>query len=102
MRLFMGRTETGVAVVSAPLAINLREVVNVFLCQPAAVIDGGNLCRQRGVSGVLAAALFVAGLCGLALGVCAGMTFHGWILWVELTGNVTGATIDEDDSSTLV
>ena len=35
---------------------------------------------------VLQSADVVAGLCGLALGVGAGVTFHGWDLWVELTG----------------
>ena len=72
--LFMGGAKTGVAVVGAALGVNLREVVNVFLCQPAGVVDGGNLCRQRGVSGVLLAASLVAGLCGLAFAV--GVTFH--------------------------
>ena len=51
---------------------------------------------------MLQSADVVAGLCGLAFGVGAGAAFNGYVFWVELTGNVTGATIDEDDSSTLV
>ena len=74
------------AVVGAALRIKLREVVNVLLSQPTAVIDCCNLCRQRGVSGVLLAASLVAVLRGLALGVISGVTFHGWDLWVDLTG----------------
>jgi hypothetical protein len=30
--------------------------------------------------------LFVAGLCGLALGMVSGVAFHDGILWVDLTG----------------
>ena len=39
---------------------------------------------------VLQSADVVAGLCSLALGMGAGVTFHGWDLWVELTGGIVG------------
>lgn len=76
----------GLAIMAASLSVEFGHVVNVLLCQAAHIVDGGNFCRQWGEAGVFAAALLVAGLCGLALGVCAGVAFHGWDLWVELTG----------------
>jgi len=74
------------AVVVASLSVQLGHVVNVLLSEAAGIIDCGKFCRNLGKAMVLQSADVVAGLCGLALGVGAGVTFHGWDFWVELTG----------------
>lgn len=73
--LFMVINAVG-AVKRASLSVELGHVVDIGLSEAAAVVDGGNLCRQWGEAGVSFFALFVAGLCGLA--VTASMAFHGW------------------------
>tara|TARA_R110000868_G_scaffold367560_1_gene630558 strand:+ start:256 stop:486 length:231 start_codon:yes stop_codon:yes gene_type:complete len=65
----------GLAVVASGFGVELGHMVDVLLSEAAGIIDGGNLCRQWGEAGVSFFALFVAGLCGLA--VASGMAFHG-------------------------
>jgi len=79
----------GLAVVVASLSVQFGHVVNVLLGQTAGIIDFGKFCRNLGKTMVLQSADVVAGLCGLALAVGAGVTFHGWIYglinWLKRT-----------------
>ena len=79
----------GLAVVVASLSVQFGHVVNVLLGEAAGIIDCGKFCRNLGKAMVLQSADVVAGLCGLAFTVGAGVTFHGWVLWVELTGEIS-------------
>ena len=65
------------AVKRAGFGVELCHMIDILFSEAAAVVDSGNLCRQWGEAGVFLLALFVAGLCGLA--VASGMTFHGGI-----------------------
>jgi len=81
--LFMGWKA---AAVGAGFGVKFRHMIDICFGQTAGIINFGKFCRQLGETSVLQAADVVAGLCGLALGVGAGVAFHGWVLWVELTG----------------
>ncbi len=85
--LFMGWKA---AAVGAAFAGDLGHVVDICLGESAAVIDFGKFCRNLGKTMVLQPADVVAGLCGLAFGVGAGMTFHGGFCGPELTGGIFG------------
>ena len=76
MRLFMGWKA---AAVGTGFGVKFRHVVNILFGEAAGIIDCGKFCRNLGKAMVLQSADVVAGLCGLALGMGAGVTFHGWI-----------------------
>ena len=67
------------AAVGTGFGVKFGHMVDIGLGQAAAVIDFGKFCRNLGKAMVLQSADVVAGLCGLALGVGAGVAFHGWI-----------------------
>ena len=76
------------AVIGAGFGVQLGHMIDIFFGQTAGVVNRRD-CSVQGVAGVLLAAGFVASLRGLALGIGAGVAFHGWVLWVELTGGIS-------------